>query len=711
MGPWSNRGAGGHLDRTPRPPAKSGRLARVASRAGEPGARRGSLPMTRKRSPAAPRPPGRVVGFETLVVDLSSRLLATAPGDLDRALGDALRRLGAAFRLDLVALWRCPAEAQDRFTLTHVHPRLPRPGPPAALGVAEMLPWGSHEVAAEGPTWEVLRRRGIRSAFTFPLPVGTGSLGGALACCTTRGARHWTRSRIDRLRLVSLVIAHALARQRAEEVTQGREVRLGLALEAAGAGLWSLDLERSTVSMSPKMCEILPVAPPEEPSYERFLGAIHAEDREAFDRAVRHAARTGAPLIAEFRVVLPGGGLRWVAARGSGRNGLDAGRHVLIGVAIDVTDRKRSEAALSEAAERYATITRTTTDGVLEIDLDGRIVAANEACSAILGYGAEELLDMTIPALEADETPDEVRARIRRVASADHDRFETRHRRKDGATINVEVSTTYLPGSATILAFLRDVTPRKRITEELQRLRLHSWHADRVAQTGAITASLAHELNQPLAAILTNAQAGLRFMAREDLDVEEIRAILTDIVRDDKRAASVMHGLRAMLRRRETQRETVRLGDVVRTVLDLVHGEVLAHHVELRLDLGADPLVLANRAQIQQVVLNLVMNAVEAMQDTPFGERTLELTLTQPTAREALVAVRDSGPGIPEESRDKVFETFWTTKQEGLGVGLAISRSIIESHGGSLQFTPNPTGGMTFSFSLPLGGEARGTVG
>jgi len=161
-----------------------------------------------------------------------------------------------------------------------------------------------------------------------------------------------------------------------------------------------------------------------------------------------------------------------------------------------------------------------------------------------------------------------------------------------------------------------------------------------------------------------------------------------------------------MLRRQETLRERINLAHTLEEVLALVHSELVSRHVDLRLRLERDALVLADKGQVQQVMLNLLMNAVEAMQDHPTNQRCLALTVTRTDTGEALVAVRDSGPGIPEDQQEKLFEAFWTTKKQGLGIGLPISRSIIESHGGRLSFTNNPDQGATFSFTLPLATHA-----
>jgi C4-dicarboxylate-specific signal transduction histidine kinase len=255
-------------------------------------------------------------------------------------------------------------------------------------------------------------------------------------------------------------------------------------------------------------------------------------------------------------------------------------------------------------------------------------------------------------------------------------------------------------GGAVVLH--RDITDRRHSDEELRGLRMHIWHAHRVAQLGVIAGSLAHELNQPLAAILSNAQAGQRMMAREDVDLDEIRAILSDIVYDDKRAASVIVGLRAMLRRRETLRERIDFERIIREVLAMLRSELLSHEIEIDFHAGPDLTLSADRTQIQQVIINLVMNAIEAMNDVPPDQRRIQMSVWGTPDGRALFTIRDRGPGIPEALQPRVFDAFWTTKPDGMGIGLPISRSIIESHGGHLGFENHPERGVTFHVSLPL---------
>jgi two-component system sensor kinase FixL len=219
---------------------------------------------------------------------------------------------------------------------------------------------------------------------------------------------------------------------------------------------------------------------------------------------------------------------------------------------------------------------------------------------------------------------------------------------------------------------------------------------------GVLSASLAHELNQPLSAILTNAQAALRFLAMEAPDLEEIRTILEDIVQDDKRAGMVVSSLRAMLRRRGTQRESVRLADALHEVLGLLHTELLDRRVKVSTNADPDLVVLGDRTQLQQVMINLLMNAIEAVRDGPEEKRRIELTMLPVGRAQAQVAVRDHGAGISPEQQERMFEAFWTTKDTGMGIGLAISRSIVETHGGQLWYRNHPEGGATFHFTVPL---------
>lgn len=255
-----------------------------------------------------------------------------------------------------------------------------------------------------------------------------------------------------------------------------------------------------------------------------------------------------------------------------------------------------------------------------------------------------------------------------------------------------------------------DITDSRRKDEALQKLKLQAWHFDRIASTGVITASLAHELCQPLSAILNNAQAGLRFLAKDPVNLDEIRALLEDIVSDDKRAGAVINGLRALLQKQDIPYAEIDLMKCIKDVLDLLHIEFIRLGVESRQQLEPDLMVRANRTQIQQVVLNLVMNALEAIAERNEGPRLVHVRASH-VGGKVLVSVCDTGVGIPADRLERIFDGFYTTKPQGLGVGLEVCRSIIDSHNGSIWAENNPEQGAIFLFTLPVLNDAKTNSG
>lgn len=379
------------------------------------------------------------------------------------------------------------------------------------------------------------------------------------------------------------------------------------------------------------------------------------------------------------------------------------------GAVREVRARAESEARLEEALEFGRTILASLLDRIVILDRRGAIIAVNDAWERFaLENGGAEVLARAGVGINYLEVCERAGARealegIQSVLSGRSSLYRSEYAidtPREACWYQLEViPLRRAEGGAVVMH--RDTTAGRKAEEELRRLRRDTWHARRVTQVGAITASLAHELNQPLTAILSNAQAAARILAMPDPDLQEIQAILADIVHDDKRAAEVIVGLRSMLRRQETQRERIDLAKTIQEVLALARNEALAHDIEVELRVPADCPLTADRGQIQQVILNLVTNAIEAMEGQPPERRRLEISLTT-TPDEARLAVRDRGPGISPDEQTKVFDSFWTTKSTGMGIGLPISRSIIESHGGRLWFTNNQDQGATFFVALPL---------
>ncbi len=253
------------------------------------------------------------------------------------------------------------------------------------------------------------------------------------------------------------------------------------------------------------------------------------------------------------------------------------------------------------------------------------------------------------------------------------------------------------------LASVASLLERKRAEEALRQALANLAHVSRVMTLGELTASISHEVNQPLAAIVTNGQVCLRLLALETPRPDEMRAVLERIVRDGNRASEVIQRIRALAKRTEPQMASLDINEVIREATLLVQREVLSHGVSLRTELAsALPTVLGDRVQLQQVVINLLMNGVEAT--APITDRPREILIRseQHEADKVHVAVLDSGIGIDSETAEKVFSAFFTTKPSGMGMGLSISRSIIRAHGGRLWVSPNPDHGAAFQFTVPI---------
>jgi C4-dicarboxylate-specific signal transduction histidine kinase len=228
-------------------------------------------------------------------------------------------------------------------------------------------------------------------------------------------------------------------------------------------------------------------------------------------------------------------------------------------------------------------------------------------------------------------------------------------------------------------------------------------HLDRVATMGTLTAAIAHEINQPLAAILSNSQAALRFLNAKQPNLRQVHEALEDIVSDDKRAAEVIQRLRMMLRKEELEFEPLDINHVIQEIVELIQSEIIMVNATVAMDFEAElPPVYGDRIQIQQVILNLLVNALDALKGQPEKIREVRLSTRIGEAGNILVTVTDSGPGIEDQKLETIFEAFHTTKTKGIGMGLPISKSIVEQHDGRIWASNNPGSGAVFDFTLPI---------
>jgi two-component system, LuxR family, sensor kinase FixL len=278
-------------------------------------------------------------------------------------------------------------------------------------------------------------------------------------------------------------------------------------------------------------------------------------------------------------------------------------------------------------------------------------------------------------------------------------------RRKDGTEFPVEIGLNPIETAdgTVVLAAVADITARKEAELESLRHREELGHLGRVAAMGELTASIAHELNQPLSGITSNASAGQRFIDRGDVDLRELRELLGDIMSDARRAGDVIHGIQSMVRKSVPARQRVNLNALVISVAHMVNPNTMLQSCDLETLLDPNlPAIKADPVQLQQVLLNLVINAFDAMRDTPIPHRKVVIATERNADGAIRMSVRDYGVGIPEEARERVFEHFFTTKPKGLGMGLAIVRSIVEAHGGTIAAENADGGGARFHFTLPI---------
>jgi PAS domain S-box-containing protein len=343
---------------------------------------------------------------------------------------------------------------------------------------------------------------------------------------------------------------------------------------------------------------------------------------------------------------------------------------------------------------------------ILLFDRHGRITEVNRQTENLFGYRRDELYGKTVEILvpnllTGEVAPHRAQCVAEPSAGADRPTRELFAYRKDGTEFPAEIdlNVTRFNDESAVLAVIVDRTER----HELRRNRQELEHLTRVSAMGELAASLAHELNQPLTAILSNVQAAQRFMAAERIDLAEVREILTDIVQDNNRASEVIRRIRALVKKGEVEVAPLDLASMIRDVVLLVHSNAIMRGIRVvqRAD-AALPLMRGDRVRLQQVILNLLLNAFDAVENGPVHDRVVTVLATLDSAGLVRVAVRDRGPGLSGDTLDKIFKPFFTSKREGLGLGLSISRSIVETHGGRIWAENNADKGATFSLTLPV---------
>jgi PAS domain S-box-containing protein len=427
---------------------------------------------------------------------------------------------------------------------------------------------------------------------------------------------------------------------------------------------------------------------------------IVADDRPMFFDAMARSLQSLSPFDEVCRLQWPDGSLHWSHFRAGHRVDLD-GRVICEGIALNTTSHKRAEEALLESEARNRAIMSALPDMMFLLSTDGQYLDVHARDEHQLLVPPSTFIGKTISEVLPPDLARQISQCFDRVL-ADGSAVTDYALTVNGERRHYEARMVPC-GPDKILSIVRDVTESKRAQHEVQHSRLELAHISRVTVLGEITASIAHELNQPLTAILSNAQAAKHAIAGGRLNLHDISDMLSDIIAADQRAGEVIRRLRTWLSRDQFLPQPLDLNQVILDVEHLIRSELIMRHVRLTLKLESGlPEVAADRVQIQQVILNLALNGIEAMEDSAAADRHLVIE-TSAAGRGVQCAVRDRGTGIEPGHMDRLFDAFFSTKPTGLGIGLRICSSIISAHGGRIWAVNNDDGGATFFFTLTDG--------
>ena len=480
------------------------------------------------------------------------------------------------------------------------------------------------------------------------------------------------------------------------------ERRMGVAVRAAEIGLWSWDAGTQELWLSDLGERVLDFSPGERFDREAFRARLAPEDRGRIGRCYRDALAGDGELRCEFQLQRPAGDWRWLSLRGQVHRGAPGSPEHTYGIVVDVTERRRQE-------ERFRMALEASPVATLLIAPGGAIALANAQAERVFLYSREELL-----AMHADDLmPARLQPDQRRLCDTDGPSAgarvlgmeqDLRILRKDGAEVPVELalSPIRIEDQVFKLASVVDISDRRRLEAESALQRDELAHLSRVALLAEMSGSIAHELNQPLTAILSNAQAGMRFLAMDPPDLSEVRESLVNIVENDKRGGEVIRRLRAMLRKEASDFRPLEINAVVLDVLRIIRSDLLNRNTEVVLELApALPAIVGDNIQLQQVLLNLIMNGCDAMADIQ-KDRELRISTRVSPGEGVELVVSDLGRGIPDDQLQQIFSPFVTTKREGMGLGLAVCSTIIHSHQGRIWASNNPGGGASLHVLLPI---------
>ncbi|HYZ40900.1 MAG TPA: PAS domain S-box protein, partial [Stellaceae bacterium] len=499
---------------------------------------------------------------------------------------------------------------------------------------------------------------------------------------------------------------HITDRKRAEAALRASEERWRLMFETSAAGIATARLDGVFTAANPALRRMLDRTEDEIVGHTA-MEITHADERAETENVV---ARFRSGLQQEYHVekryLKKDGSPVWLNVTTTLVPATETAEPFLQAIYINITDRKRAEAALRASEERWRAVFETAAVGIVTLDYERRrYLTANESFQRMTGYTEAELRNLTTLELTHEDDRAAMQERVDNGIVGVLQR--KRYRRKDGEVVWGDVTAFVVPATYSTPAFrgavIVDITDRKRAEEALQQAQADLARLNRVMLLEEMSASIAHEVNQPISAVITNANAGLRWLRARQPDLDEVGQALGRIVRDGTRAGEVIGRIRGLVKKVPPRRDVVEINETIREVIALTQTEMQRNGVTLQSRLAGElPPVSGDRVQLQQVMLNLIVNAIEAMGGTREGPRELTIRSGIDDTDDLFVQVQDTGPGIDPADLDRLFQSFYTTKPDGIGMGLAISRSIAEAHGGRLAAAPNKPHGAVFRLTLPL---------
>jgi two-component system, LuxR family, sensor kinase FixL len=484
--------------------------------------------------------------------------------------------------------------------------------------------------------------------------------------------------------------------------------RLRLGVEEAGIGTWTLDLSTHALTWSAATRRLFGLSTRELASFDLLISLLEPGDRDRIRLATRRTAETGCNFDIQCRINREAGGSHWIRMRGGPVKAADGTPRYLSGIILDIDEEKQLEDALRKNEGHLRSILETVPDAMIVIDERGVMQFFSSAAERLFGYSEREAIGKNVSALMP--APD----------SARHDGYLKRYRstgerhiigigrivtgkRRDGTTfpMHLSIGETQSGGAPYFTGFVRDLTEHQRTQAQLQEMQSELVHVSRLSAMGEMASALAHELNQPLAAISNYMNGSRRLLAAStDPNASKIETAMDRAAEQAQRAGQIIRRLRDFVSRGESEKRVESLSRLIEEAAALGLTGAREQGVLLRFNLDSEfDTVLVDRVQIQQVLVNLFRNALEAMANS--SQRELVATNAKAADDMIEVTVSDTGHGFGEEVQPNLFQTFFTTKDTGMGVGLSISRSIVEAHGGRMWAESNRSGGATFRFTLP----------